>query len=102
VHRCQKLVDDSLQSDRFLEPLDGAFSLLALLLAAIGHPDEGLYGIPPDEGLGISPGLGAEPGEHSWRVPARNAELVLIGITIWVPCALCGNICLSSSYFGLA
>ena len=39
VHTMSGLVDDSLQTDRFIEQLAGAFSLLALLLAAIG-----LYG----------------------------------------------------------
>src|SRR3989454_6338928 len=40
IHTMSALIDDSLQTDRFIEQLASAFSLLALLLAAVG-----LYGL---------------------------------------------------------
>ena len=102
VHTMSELVDDSLQSDRFIEQLAGAFSLLALLLAAIG-----LYGLMAytvsrrTRDIGIRLALGAEPGNVLWRVLRETLTLVLIGITIGVPCALGGTYLMRSMLFGL-
>ncbi len=102
VHTMSELVDDSLQTDRFIEQLAGAFSLLALLLAAIG-----LYGLMAytvsrrTRDIGIRLALGAEPGNVLWRVLRETLTLVLIGITIGVPCALGGTYLMRSMLFGL-
>jgi len=102
VHTMSELVDDSLQTDRFIEQLAGAFSLLALLLAAIG-----LYGLMAytvsrrTRDIGIRLALGAEPGNILWRVLRETLTLVLIGITIGVPCALGGTYLMRSMLFGL-
>src|SRR2546430_8799155 len=102
VHTMSGLVDDSLQTDRFIEQLAGAFSLLALALAAIG-----LYGLMAytvsrrTRGIGIRLALGAEPGNVLWRVLRETLALVLIGITIGVPFALGGTYLMRSMLFGL-
>src|SRR5258708_15226128 len=96
------LVDDSLETDRFIEQLASAFSLLALLLAAIG-----LYGLMAytvsrrTKDIGIRLALGAEQGNVLWQVLRETLVLVLMGIIIGVPFALGGTHLLRSILFGL-
>ncbi|HKV64725.1 MAG TPA: ABC transporter permease [Candidatus Acidoferrum sp.] len=102
VHTMSSLVDDSLQSDRFIEQLAGAFSLLALLLAAIG-----LYGLMAytvsrrTRDIGIRLALGAEQGNVLWLVLRETLVLVLAGIAIGVPFALGGTQLMHRFLFGL-
>ncbi|PYT39140.1 MAG: permease [Acidobacteria bacterium] len=102
VHTMSGLVDDSLQTDRFIEQLAGAFSLLALALAAIG-----LYGLMAytvsrrTRDIGIRLALGAEPENVLWQVLRETLVLVLIGIGIGVPLALGGTHLVRSMLFGL-
>ena len=102
IHTMSGLVDDSLQTDRFIEQLAGAFSLLALLLAAIG-----LYGLMAytvsrrTRDIGIRLALGAEPGNVLWGVLRETLGLVLMGIAIGVPLALGGTHLMRSMLFGL-
>ena len=102
VHTMSWLVDDSLQTDRFIEQLAGVFSLLALLLAAIG-----LYGLMAytvsrrTRDIGIRLALGAEPGNVVWQVLRETLVLVLIGIVIGVPVALGSAHFMRSMLFGL-
>ena len=102
VHTMSWLVDDSLQTDRFIEQLAGAFSLLALLLSAIG-----LYGLMAytvsrrTRDIGIRLALGAEPGNVVWQVLRETLVLVLIGIVIGVPVALGSTHFMRSMLFGL-
>ena len=102
VHTMSWLVDDSLQTDRFIEQLAGAFSLLALLLAAIG-----LYGLMAytvsrrTRDIGIRLALGAKPGNVVWQVLRETLVLVLIGIVIGVPVALGSTHFMRSMLFGL-
>jgi len=97
-----ELVDDSLETDRFIERLASAFSLLALLLAAIG-----LYGLMAysvarrTRDFGIRLALGAEPGNVLWQVLRETLVLVLLGISIGVPLALGGTHLVRSMLFGL-
>ena len=96
------LVDDSLQTDRFIQQLASAFSLLALLLAAIG-----LYGLMAytvsrrTRDIGIRLALGAEQGNILWQVLRETLVLVLMGIIIGVPLALGGTHLVRSMLFGL-
>jgi predicted permease len=96
------LVDDSLETDRFLKQLGSAFSLLALLLAAIG-----LYGLMAytvsrrTRDIGIRLALGAEQGNVLWQVLRETLVLVLIGVFLGVPFALGGTYLLRSMLFGL-
>jgi predicted permease len=102
IHTMSGLVDESLQTDRFIEQLASAFSLLALLLAAIG-----LYGLMGytvarrTRDIGIRLALGAEPANVLWQVLSETLVLVLIGIAIGVPAALGGTHFVRSLLFGL-
>jgi hypothetical protein len=87
IHTMSGLVDDSLQTDRFIEKLASAFSLLALLLAAIG-----LYGLMAysvarrTRDIGIRLALGAEPGNVLWQV---LRETLLVCLWRWVELMWC-------------
>jgi predicted permease len=102
IHTMSGLVDDSLQTDRFIEQLASAFSLLALLLAAIG-----LYGLMAytvsrrTRDIGIRLALGAEPDNVLWQVLRETLVLVMIGIAIGVPVALGGTHFMRSMLYGL-
>src|SRR5438552_10273904 len=102
VRTMSGLLDDSVQTDRFIEQLASAFSLLALLLAAIG-----LYGLMAytvarrTRDFGIRLALGAEPGNVLWQVLRETLVLVLLGISIGVPLALGGTHLVRSMLFGL-
>jgi ABC-type antimicrobial peptide transport system permease subunit len=96
------LVDDTLQTDRFIQRLSSAFGLLAILLASIG-----LYGVMAynvarrTRDIGIRMALGAAPGDVRWQVLRETLALVLIGIAIGVPAALAGTRLIRSMLFGL-
>jgi predicted permease len=96
------LVDDSLETDRFIKQLASAFSLLALLLAAIG-----LYGLMGytvsrrTRDIGIRLALGAGQANVLWQVLRETLVLVLMGIFIGVPFALGGTYLVRSMVFGL-
>jgi predicted permease len=102
VRTMSGLIDDSLQTDRFIQQLASAFSLLALLLAAIG-----LYGLMAytvsrrTRDIGIRLALGAEQGNILWQVLRETLVLVLMGIVIGVPLALGGTHLVRSMLFGL-
>jgi ABC-type antimicrobial peptide transport system permease subunit len=96
------LVDESLQTDRFIERLSGAFGVLALVLASIG-----LYGIMAytvarrTRDIGIRLALGAEPGNVLRQVLVETLALVLIGVAIGVPVAVGGTYFVRSILYGL-
>jgi ABC-type antimicrobial peptide transport system permease subunit len=96
------LVDDSLQTDRFIKQLSEAFGILAMVLAAIG-----LYGVMAytvarrTREIGIRLALGAEPNRIRWQVLRETLRLVLIGIPIGVPIALLGAYLVRSMLFGM-
>jgi ABC-type antimicrobial peptide transport system permease subunit len=96
------LVDESPQTDRFIERLSGAFGVLALVLASIG-----LYGIMAytvarrTRDIGIRLALGAEPGNVLRQVLVETLALVLIGVAIGVPVAVGGTYFVRSILYGL-
>jgi macrolide transport system ATP-binding/permease protein len=102
IHTMSGLVDESLQTDRFIERLSGAFGVLALVLASIG-----LYGIMAytvarrTRDIGIRLALGAEPGNLLRQVLAEALALVLIGVAIGVPVAVGGTYFVRSLLYGL-
>jgi len=102
IHTMSGLVDESLQTDRFIERLSGAFGVLALALASIG-----LYGIMAytvarrTRDIGIRLALGAEPGNVLRQVLVETLALVLIGVAIGVPVAVGGTYFVRSLLYGL-
>jgi predicted permease len=102
IHTMTGLVDDTLQTDLFIERLSSAFGLLAILLASIG-----LYGVMAynvarrTRDIGIRMALGAAPGDVRWQVLRETLVLVFIGIAIGVPAALAGTRLIRSLLFGL-
>jgi predicted permease len=96
------MVDDSLQTDRFIKQLSEAFGILAMLLAAIG-----LYGVMAytvarrTREIGIRMALGADPGRIREQVLRETLTLVLIGIPIGIPIAVLVAYLVRSMLFGL-
>ncbi len=102
INTMSGLVDESLQTDRFIERLSAAFGVLALVLASIG-----LYGIMAytvarrTRDIGIRLALGAEPGNILRQVLRETLTLVLLGFIIGVPIAIGGTHFVRSMLFGL-
>jgi ABC-type antimicrobial peptide transport system permease subunit len=102
INSMSQLVDESLQTDRFIKQLSEAFGVLAMLLAAIG-----LYGIMAytvarrTRDIGIRLALGAEPAGVLWQVLRETLLLVSVGIAIGVPVALAGTQLVRGMLFGL-
>jgi putative ABC transport system permease protein len=102
INTMSGLVDESLQTDRFIERLSAAFGVLALVLASIG-----LYGIMAytvarrTRDIGIRLALGAEPGNILRQVLRETLTLVLLGFLIGVPIAIGGTHFVRSMLFGL-
>jgi predicted permease len=102
IRTMSRLVDASIQTDRFIEQLSEAFGVLAMLLASIG-----LYGIMAytvarrTRDIGIRLALGAEPGNVLWQVLRETLLLVAIGIAIGLPLALGGTHFVRSMLYGL-
>lgn len=102
VRTMSGLVDDTLQTDRFIEQLSGFFGLLAVLLASVG-----LYGVMAytvarqTRDIGIRMALGADPSKVRLQVLRESLVLVVLGIVIGVPAALAGTRLVRSMLFGL-
>lgn len=102
INTMSGLVDESLQTDRFIERLSAAFGVLALVLASIG-----LYGIMAytvarrTRDIGIRLALGAEPGNILRQVLRETLTMVLLGLVIGVPIAIGGTQFVRSMLFGL-
>jgi predicted permease len=97
-----ELVNESLETDRFVEQLSEAFGMLAMLLAVIG-----LYGIMAytvarrTRDIGIRLALGAEPSGVLWQVLLETLLLVSVGIAIGVPVALAGTQAVRGMLYGV-
>jgi ABC-type antimicrobial peptide transport system permease subunit len=102
INSMSGLVDDSLQSDRFIERLSAAFGALALLLAGIG-----LYGVMAytvarrTRDIGIRLALGAEPRNVRRQVLRETLVLVGLGVLAGVPVAIAGGYLVRSMLYGL-
>jgi ABC-type antimicrobial peptide transport system permease subunit len=96
------LVDDKLQTDRFVQELSSAFGVLAILLASIG-----LYGVLAynvarrTREIGIRLALGAPPISIHRQVLRESLMLAVLGIALGVPAALGGTRLIRSLLFGL-
>jgi predicted permease len=102
INSMSELVDESLETDRFIQQLSEAFAVLAMFLAAIG-----LYGIMAytvarrTRDIGIHLALGAEPSGILWQVLRETLVLVSAGIAIGVPVALAGTQLVRGMLYGL-
>jgi predicted permease len=103
IHTMSGLVNDSLQSDRFIKQLSEAFGILAMLLAAIG-----LYGVMAytvarrTREIGIRLALGAEPARIRRQVLRETLTIVLFGVPIGIPLAILLAYFVRSMLFGLS
>jgi predicted permease len=96
------LVDDSLQTDRFIERLAEAFGALAMLLACVGLYGIMAYGVARrSREIGIRLTLGAAPGNIRRQILRETLLLVLVGISLGVPVALLGTRLVRGMIFGL-
>ena len=97
------LVSESLTARRFSAELIGAFSMLALVLAAIG-----VYGVitywvaQRTRELGIRLALGAQPSDVLKLVLGRGARLAGIGVGIGLLAALAVGPLLRSQLYGIS
>ena len=84
-----RLVDDSLQTDRFIELLSETFGMLALVLASVG-----LYGVMAytvarrTREMGIRLALGAVPTGVLWQILKETLMLVLAGVLVGMAIAI--------------
>jgi predicted permease len=89
IKTIEKIVSDSMSSQRFAMILLGAFALLALLLASVG-----IYGVISylttlrAQEIGIRMALGAERGNVLRMLLAQGMRLAAIGIVIGIITAL--------------
>ena len=102
INSMSGLVDESLQTDRFIEQLAAAFGVLALVLASIG-----LYGVMAytvargTHDIGVRLALGAEPGNILRHVLGETLGLVLVGTVIGVPAAIGATYFVRSMLYGV-
>jgi predicted permease len=94
--------DNNIAQERMLTTLGGFFSVLALLLAAVG-----LYGVMAHavarrvREIGIRMALGARAGEVLWLILRETVLMVGIGALIGIPAALVLTRLLTSFLYGL-
>jgi predicted permease len=97
VRTIEKIVSDSMSSQRFAMILLGAFALLALLIATVG-----IYGVISyltamrTQEIGIRMALGAKRGDVLRMVLAQGMRLAVVGIVIGIIAALIAGRLLSS------
>jgi predicted permease len=96
-------VDASIARERMLARVSGAFSLLALLLAAVG-----LYGTLAylvarrTREIGLRLALGATQASTRWSMVGETLTPAVIGITIGLTAALAAGQVIDSFLFGLS
>jgi predicted permease len=97
VQTIEKIVSDSMSSQRLAMILLGAFALLALLIASVG-----IYGVISyltalrTQEIGIRMALGAERGDVLRMVVAQGMRLAIVGIAIGIVAALIAGRLLSN------
>ena len=103
IQPMSNLVSESLTARRFSAELIGAFSMLAVVLAAIG-----VYGVitywvaQRTRELGIRLALGAQPNDVLKLVLGRGARLAGIGVGIGLLAALAVGPLLRSQLYGIS
>ena len=95
-------VDDSIAEERMIVKLSSLFSLLALLLAAVG-----LYGVMSyavarkTREIGIRMALGAQPNQVMVAILRESMLIVIVGIIVGIGVALATTRFISSLLFGV-
>jgi putative ABC transport system permease protein len=83
VARMDDLLSDSVSPRRFSALLTGIFSILALLLAAVGIYGVMSYAVSQrTREIGIRMALGAQPGDIRSLIVGRGAKLATIGVAL--------------------
>jgi predicted permease len=99
----QEQIDGLMANDELISALTGIFSLLALLLAAIG-----LYGVMNynvvrrTNEIGIRIALGAQTRTVLWMILHESLVLLAIGVTVGLPLALAATFVVKNQLFGLS
>jgi ABC-type antimicrobial peptide transport system permease subunit len=103
VRTMQERMADSMARQRFAAIMLGAFSLFALILAAIG-----VYGVmsylvtQSRHDIGLRIALGAQRGMILWLVVRQGMELALAGIAVGIIGALALTRLMSGLLFGIS
>jgi predicted permease len=99
----QDQLSNFLTHDELISSLTGLFSLLALLLAAIG-----LYGVMSynvvrrTNEIGLRIALGAEVGAVRWMIVGESLQMLAIGVALGVPLTLLVTHYIKDQLFGLS
>ena len=102
VQTIQQQVDSMMTHEELISTLTGIFSLLALLLAAIG-----LYGVISysvvrrTNEIGIRLALGAQTGSVLWMVLRESLLLLAVGLAIGLPLTFATTHLVGSQLFGI-
>jgi predicted permease len=103
VTTIEQQVSSFMTHDELISKLTGFFSLLALLLAAIG-----LYGVMSynvvrrTNEIGIRLALGAQTPTVRWMILRESLLLLVIGLSLGLPLALAATPILKQQLFGLS
>jgi macrolide transport system ATP-binding/permease protein len=98
-----EVVNRSLAQEQTVAELSSFFSLLALLLAAVGLYGVMTYTVARRTGeIGIRMALGAEQGELLRMVFRESLELVATGLTLGIPLVLVFARAISSQLYGIS
>ena len=103
IQTIHEAVDSFMTHDQLISRLTGIFSLLALLLAAIG-----LYGVMSysvvrrTSEIGIRLALGAQSGSVLWMVLRESLILLAVGLALGLPLTLASTRVLRDQLFGLS
>jgi ABC-type antimicrobial peptide transport system permease subunit len=96
------LIDGMLRTERLLSTLSSAFSVVALLLAAVGLGGLLAYAVARRTNeIGVRMALGAAPGDVVRMILRDSLWLVGAGIVIGLPCAAAMAHLLKTTLFGL-
>jgi ABC-type antimicrobial peptide transport system permease subunit len=103
VRTMEQQLDASIVREQMLARVSGAFSLLAVLLAAVGLYGTMSYGVVRrTREIGLRIALGASHSSTRWRIIGDTMTLAAIGIAIGLAAALGAGQLVSAFLFGLS
>ncbi len=99
----EEVVDSQIDKERFVSQLAGVFSLLALVLAAIGLYGVISYGVARRTSeLGVRMALGAPKAAILWLVLRESLVLLAVGVAIGIPASLAAMRAIRAGLFGVS